>query len=53
MLSPARKLLWKARREQRELKLRLTTIDEEEGNFIEENIVGRDRRICDELKKAY
>ena len=39
MLSPARKLLWKARREQRKLKLKLTPIIEEEEDFVEENCI--------------
>ena len=38
MLSPARKLLWRARREQRKLKLKLAPIVEEDEVFIEEKI---------------
>ena len=49
MLSPARKLLWKARREQRKLKLKLTPIIEEEEDFVEEN--GITSNISEEMRK--
>merc|ERR1712142_676002 len=39
MLSPARKILWKARREQRKHKLKLATITEEDETVKEEIIL--------------
>ena len=48
MLSPARKLLWKARRDQRKLKLKLTPIIEEEEYFVEENSITSN--ISEEMK---
>merc|ERR1712142_455746 len=49
MLSPARKILWKARREQRKHKLKLAPITEEDENFKEEIILpGGDIDMCEE-----
>ena len=40
MLSPLKKFLWKAKREQRKMKMVLPSITEEDDTLMEEMIIG-------------